>query len=184
MAAAKRHSIPTVAVVGHKNSGKTGVVVRLIASFTRMGLRVASVKHTSDEVGFDKPRSDSDRQKRAGAIAVGLVAKSEVGFYLEHTPQTSQQWIETTFAALPEPPDLIIYEGYRGGPHPKIECILKVEVTRPSFTPEEGLIAVVSDHRILAAVPVLAHEPAEPICAVIRASFSRHDWPGAAPKLH
>lgn len=184
MTTQNRSPIPTVAIVGHKNSGKTGLVVRLIESFTQAGLRVASVKHTSDEVGFDKPRSDSDRQKQAGAIAVGLVAKSEVGFYLAHTPQTSEQWIESTFSALPEPPDLIIYEGYRGGPHPKIECILKPEVTRASFTPEEGLLAVVSDHPIETAVPVLAYDPIELIGAVIRASFSRHDWPGASPKLH
>ena len=127
--------IPTVAVVGHKNSGKTTLTERLIRHFSEEGLRVAAVKHTSDEIGFDKPGRDSDRLSHAGAIAVGLVAKGEIGFYTAHTPSTSEAWIESTFASLPQPPDLVIYEGYRGGPHPKIECILRPEITVPSFTP-------------------------------------------------
>lgn len=58
--------IPRIAVVGHKNSGKTTLVERLITAFTRDGLAVAAIKHTSDERGFDKPQTDSDRLMRAG----------------------------------------------------------------------------------------------------------------------
>ncbi|HUU47130.1 MAG TPA: molybdopterin-guanine dinucleotide biosynthesis protein B [Acidobacteriota bacterium] len=176
--------IPSVAVIGHKNSGKTTLVERLVVAFTRAGMRVASIRHTSDEIGFDKPRSDSDRHKRAGAVAVGLVAKSEIGFYLDHTPQTSEAWIETVLAGLPSPPDLILYEGYRGGPHPKIECIRDPNVSMPSFSASEGLIAVVSDHHIETDVPVLSPESIEPVCRVIRDSLGRHDWPETRGKLH
>ena len=176
--------IPTVAIVGHKNSGKTTLTERLVAAFTQTGLRVCAIKHTSDEIGFDKPRTDSDRLRKAGAIAVGMVARSEVGFYTAHTADTSEAWIETAFSSLPHLPDLIIYEGYRGGPHPKIECILKPEVTTPSFTAAQGLIAVVSDHTITANVPVLTYDPLEPIMDLIRASFGREDWPTAQTKLH
>lgn len=175
--------IPTVAIVGHKNSGKTTLTEQLVAAFTATGLSVCAIKHTSDEVGFDKPRTDSDRLKKAGAIAVGMVAKSEIGFYTTHTADTSEEWMEGAFASLPDPPDLIIYEGYRGGPHPKIECILKPEVTTPSFTAAQGLIAVVSDHKIVADVPVMAYQPLDPIMQVIRNSFGR-DWPAAQSKLH
>jgi len=179
-----KNRIPTVAIVGHKNSGKTTLTVRLIEAFAAAGTRVASVKHTSDEVGFDKPGRDSDRLRTAGAIAVGLVAKSELGFYLNHTPQTSEEWIEATFASLPIPPQLIIYEGYRGGPHPKIECIRDPAIQEPSFSGDEGLIAVVTDLRIQADVPILPFEPLESICDIVRASFARRDWPRAASKLH
>jgi molybdopterin-guanine dinucleotide biosynthesis protein B len=181
---ARPHRIPTVAIVGHKNSGKTTLSTRLIRHFSGQGLRVAAVKHTSDKAGFDKPGHDSDRLSHAGAIAVGLVAKTEIGFYTAHTLATSEAWIEMTFAALPEPPHLIIYEGYRGGPHPKIECILNPEVTTPSFTSAQGMIAVISDHPVAADVPVLAYDPIEPIADLIHASFTRDDWPSASTKLH
>lgn len=160
--------IPTVAIVGHKNSGKTTLVVRLVEYFTRAGMRVAAIKHTSDEVGFDKPDRDSDRIRRAGSVVVGMVARDEIGLYTSHTPELSETWLEATFAKLPDPPQMIIYEGYRGGPHPKIECILKPEVRRPSFSVQEGLIAVVSDHAIAANVPVLAPDSLDALAEVIR----------------
>lgn len=176
--------IPTVAIVGHKNSGKTTLTERLVGHFTAAGMRVAAVKHTSDEAGFDKPGRDSDRLAHAGAVAVGMVAKHEIGFYTRHTAATSEEWMEATFSALPEPPDLILYEGYRGGPHPKIECILKPDVGVPSFTSAQGLIAVVSDHAITADVPVLGYEPVERIAGLIRSNFGRVDWVTGGVKLH
>ncbi len=181
---AKPGRISTVAIVGHKNSGKTTLTERLIRHFSAQGLRVAAVKHTSDEVGFDKPGRDSDRLAHAGAVAVGMVAKNEIGFYTTHTADTSEGWMEAAFAALPQPPDLIIYEGYRGGPHPKIECILKPEVTTPSFTSAQGLIAVVSDHKVSVDVPVLNYEPVESIANLILSSFGRLDWAAGPVKLH
>lgn len=181
---ASAQPIPTVAIVGHKNSGKTTLAERLVAAFTALGLGVCAIKHTSDEVGFDKPRADSDRLKKAGAIAVGMVAKSEIGFYTSHTDDTSESWMESVFAALPHRPDLVIYEGYRGGPHPKVECILRPDVSTPSFSTGQGLIAVVSDHPITTDVPVFAYDPLGPIVDVIRASFPHTDWPSAQSKLH
>jgi len=178
-----RH-IPTVAIVGHKNSGKTTLVEKLVSHFTGSGMRVAAIKHTSDEVGFDKPRSDSDRLKKAGAIAVGMVAKGELGIYTSHTPEVSEGWLESICAQLPEPPSLILYEGYRGGPHPKIECILNAEIDRPSFTRADGLIAVVSDHTIVTDLPVFTHSDLDQLIEVIRRSFDRTDWPSADAKLH
>lgn len=179
-----RGRIPTVAIVGHKNSGKTTLVERLVRHFTDTGLRVAAIKHTSDEVGFDKPRSDSDRLKKAGAVAVGMVAKGELGLYTNHTPSVSEGWLESVCVQLPEPPTLVLYEGYRGGPHPKIECILNPDTSRPSFAADDGLIAVVSDHAIITDVPVFNHDALDKIAAVIRTSFDRTDWPSADAKLH
>ncbi len=160
------------------------MVERLVRHFTESGLRVAAIKHTSDEVGFDKPRSDSDRLKQAGAVAVGLVANSEIGLYTNHTADVAEEWLESTLARLPETPQLVIYEGYRGGPHPKIECILKPDVTAPSFTAAQGLIVVISDHPIDTDVPVLSYDPLGAIADAIRASFDRDDWPAADAKLH
>lgn len=176
--------VPTVAIVGHKNSGKTTLVERLVCHFTERGMRVAAIKHTSDEVGFDKPHSDSDRLRKAGAIAVGMVAKGELGLYTSHTPEVSEAWLETVCARLPEPPSLVLYEGYRGGPHPKIECILDPSTDQPSFTTDDGLIAVVSDHAIITDAPVLDYRDLEAIVAVIRRGFDRTDWPSADAKLH
>ena len=59
---------PAVAVVGRHNSGKTTLIVKLIAELTRRGIDVGSVKHhhrTGFE--FDVPGKDSYRHREAGA---------------------------------------------------------------------------------------------------------------------
>ncbi len=160
-------SLPAIAIVGHKNSGKTTLTVGLIAGLTRAGFCVAAIKHTSDERGFDKPDTDSDRLRTAGAVAVGLVARNEVGFYTDHTAATGGAWIEASMASLPRAPDLLIYEGHRTGPHPKIECIRKPELTTPTLGVEQRLVAVVTDRAIHAPVPVFAFEPLGPLVAFV-----------------
>ena len=100
----QRRRIPTVAIVGHKNSGKTTLTERLIAAFTLERLRVCAIKHTSDEVGFDKPRTDSDRLKTAGAIAVGMVAKSEIGLDQALKAEARRALLRYVRAITPPPP--------------------------------------------------------------------------------
>lgn len=160
-------SVPAIAIVGHKSSGKTTLAVRLIAELTAAGFCVAAVKHTSDERGFDKPGTDCDRLRTAGAVAVGLIARNEVGVYTAHTAATGGAWIEALLASLPRAPDLLIYEGHRAGPHPKIECIRKPELTTPTLGVEQRLVAVVSDRAIHAPVPVFAFEPLGPLVAFV-----------------
>jgi molybdopterin-guanine dinucleotide biosynthesis protein B len=160
-------AVPAIAIVGHKNSGKTTLTVRLIAELTAAGFCVAAVKHTSDERGFDKPDTDSDRFRAAGVVAVGLIARNEVGFYTDHTAATGGAWIEGLLASLPRAPDLLIYEGHRTGPYPKIECVRKPELTTPTLGVEQRLVDVVSDHAIHGPVPVFAFEPIGPLAAFV-----------------
>lgn len=181
MSAEDAFTIPAIAIVGHKNSGKTTLAERVIRAFTDAGLLVAAVKHTSDELGFDKPHKDSDRLRQAGALSVGLIAMSEAGFYIASRPESPEAWIEAVFRSTAVYPDLIVLEGWRGGRVPKIECVLDPSITTPSLTMEEGLIAVVSDHAIDADVPVLAHEPLEPILDLVRGTLPRLR-PAAAPR--
>jgi len=175
--------LPRIAIVGHKNSGKTTLVERLIAAFASGGLKVAAIKHTSDERGFDKPDSDSDRLMRAGATSVGMVARSEVGFYTTRGAGASEAGVEAALGAMPMRPDLLIYEGFRDGGHPKIECILDPTVTTPTVTVEAGLLAVVADHAVTASVPVLADDPLEPIIGMIRERIHPGRWPTVPPAL-
>jgi molybdopterin-guanine dinucleotide biosynthesis protein MobB len=179
--------LPRIAIVGHKNSGKTTLVERLIAAFASGGLKVAAIKHTSDERGFDEPDSDSDHLMRAGATSVGMVARmvarSEVGFYTTRGAGASEAGVEAALGAMPMRPDLLIYEGFRDGGHPKIECILDPTVTTPTVTVEAGLLAVVADHAVTASVPVLADDPLEPIIGMIRERIHPGRWPTVPPAL-
>ena len=53
-------------VTGGKNSGKTGLMERLITEFTARGLTVSSIKHAHHSFDIDHPGRDSYRHRDAG----------------------------------------------------------------------------------------------------------------------
>jgi hypothetical protein len=54
-------------VTGWKNTGKTGLMERLVAEITGAGLRVSTVKHAHHATEIDHPGRDSIRHREAGA---------------------------------------------------------------------------------------------------------------------
>ena len=66
-----------VAIVGHKGSGKTTLIERLIGSALERGLSVSTVKHAHHhDVELDTPGKDSYRHRKAGASEV-IVASDQ-----------------------------------------------------------------------------------------------------------
>ncbi len=63
-------------VTGWKNSGKTGLVERLVSEFISRGLSVSTVKHAHHTFDVDHPGRDSYRHRAAGAKEVLLVSKN------------------------------------------------------------------------------------------------------------
>ena len=61
-----------LAVTGYSNTGKTTLIVELIAHCVARGERVAAIKHTHHEVN-DLDRGDTARFRAAGASPVILV---------------------------------------------------------------------------------------------------------------
>ena len=63
-------------VTGWKNSGKTGLMERLITEFTARGLTVSSIKHAHHSFDIDHPGRDSYRHRDAGARQVLLASRN------------------------------------------------------------------------------------------------------------
>jgi len=70
---------PIIAVIGHKNSGKTSLIEDLIRSLRSEGFRVMSAKHV-DLKGFtlDREQTDTWRHSKAGANPVICISESEI----------------------------------------------------------------------------------------------------------
>ena len=64
--------VPAICIAGWSDSGKTTLIERLIPLLTVRGLRVGVVKHTHHALEMDKPGSDTDRYRSAGASAVAV----------------------------------------------------------------------------------------------------------------
>ena len=98
--------VPAICIAGWSDSGKTTLIERLIPLLTVRGLRVGVVKHTHHALEMDKPGSDTDRYRSAGASAVALAAPDGTGV-LDARPAR----LTEALAALHNV-DLILVEGF------------------------------------------------------------------------
>lgn len=104
-------------ITGWKNAGKTTLTSRLVTEFKERGLRVSTVKHAHHSAMLDQPGTDTDKHAQAGAQQVMLA--TPVGWSLV-TPGADPD-LEALIAQM-APCDLILIEGFKTAPHPKIEC--------------------------------------------------------------
>lgn len=116
-------------VTGRKNSGKTGLVERLVAEIVARGFRVSTVKHAHHVTDVDQPGRDSHRHREAGASEVLLA--TPLRWALMHELRGAP---EPDLDALLEklaPCDLVIVEGFKASSWPKIECLRRETGTAP-----------------------------------------------------
>jgi len=134
-----------VGIAGWKKSGKTTLVVRLIEEFTRRGLAVASLKHAHHSFRIDDAETDSARHRRAGARQVAIVSSRRWALVTElnGTPEPD---LATVLARL-EPCDLVIVEGYKRAPIPKVEVRRRdAQAQDPLSAHDPNIIAIAADH--------------------------------------
>lgn len=134
--------IPMVAIVGRSNSGKTTVIEKLVPLLAEAGVRVAVVKHAPIHgVQTDVAGTDTFRFWEAGARHVTLVARDRIAQVHRYGDGAAD-----LTAALRDihDVDLVILEGFKASPVPKIEVIREARDPDP-IDGLEGRIAVVSD---------------------------------------
>ena len=105
-------------IIGWKNSGKTGLMERLVTNITQRGLTVSTVKHVHHDVDLDLPGKDTYRHRAAGAHEVILASANRFALMSEHRgPEPDLPAILSRLA----PVDLVLVEGYKRDAHPKVE---------------------------------------------------------------
>ena len=140
-------------VTGWKNSGKTGLMERLITEFTARGLSVSSIKHAHHSFDIDHPGRDSYRHRDAGARQVLLASRNR--WALMHELRDEDEPSLSDLLRQLSPVDLVLIEGYKRDRHPKIEAHRK-ETGQPLIAPEdETIVAVASDTSVAVDRPVL-----------------------------
>ena len=129
-------------IAGWKNSGKTRLTERLTRELTRRGLSIATIKHAHHGFDPDQPGTDSYRHRMAGAGEV-LVSSSR-RWALIHENSGPEPGLDQLLAGL-SPADLVIVEGFKGEPHPKIETRRR-EAAGPALSDRDrAVFAIASD---------------------------------------
>lgn len=103
-----------LAVCGFKNSGKTTLIEALIPRLQKQGLSVAVVKHDTHCIEVDRPGKDSDRFFQAGADVVLQGPGEEI--FRKHEEGSLEDLLARTVPLY----DLILVEGHKGTPLPKV----------------------------------------------------------------
>ncbi|MDP2493273.1 molybdopterin-guanine dinucleotide biosynthesis protein B [Shimia thalassica] len=128
-------------VTGWKNAGKTGLMERLVAEFTSRGLRVSTLKHAHHKVDVDQPGRDSYRHREAGAHQVLLASENRWALMTELRGE--QEPSLSDLLAQLAPVDLVLIEGYKREPHPKIEA-WRSDADNPLIAPDDPTIRAVA----------------------------------------
>jgi molybdopterin-guanine dinucleotide biosynthesis protein MobB len=136
---------PMLGFAAFSGTGKTTLLVRLIPFLEQRGIQVALIKHAHHDFDIDKPGKDSYELRKAGARQV-LVASDRRSALVTEYAEPREPRLEDLIAQLAlDEVDLVLVEGFRHLPFPKIE------LHRPSlrlpllFHEDDSIIAVATD---------------------------------------
>src|ERR1700753_2449415 len=148
-----------IGIAGYSGSGKTTLIEKLIPLFVREGLRVSLIKHAHHEFDLDQPGKDSWRHRHAGCSEV-LVSSSRRWAILHELRGAPEPTLAEQLKRL-SPCDLVIVEGYKGEPIPKLE-VHRRESGAPLLHPDDAnVVAVATDEALATALPQFALDDAE-----------------------
>ncbi|EAC2630334.1 molybdopterin-guanine dinucleotide biosynthesis protein B [Listeria monocytogenes] len=104
-------------IIGFKNSGKTTLLNALIRASRKENYTVSAIKHDAHDFSVDHAGTDSYLFQESGAKAV-VIANSRQYAVMEQNGID----LKTAIQKLPES-DIVLIEGYKEGPFPKIILI-------------------------------------------------------------
>jgi molybdopterin-guanine dinucleotide biosynthesis protein B len=144
----------TFGFAGWSGSGKTTLIEKLLPLFGARGLRVALIKHAHHTFDVDHPGKDSYRHRQAGAAEV-LVTSSRRWVLMHELRGAPEPSFEEQVGRM-SPCDLLIVEGFKHAPIPKLEVWRAVTGEGMLHPNDPNIVAVASDAKIDTKLPLLA----------------------------
>jgi molybdopterin-guanine dinucleotide biosynthesis protein B len=155
-----------IGLAGWSGSGKTTLLGRVIPCLVGRGLKVSTLKHAHHGFDVDQPGKDSHTHRMAGAteVLIGSSARFALVHELRGAPEPTLKALLTRLS----PVDLVIVEGYKAAPIPKIE-VHRAAVGKPLLYPDDAcVVAVASDVPLpQAELPVVSLDDIETIADVL-----------------
>ena len=161
-------------LAGWSGSGKTTLLTGIVPELAARGLAVSTIKHAHHEFDIDRPGKDSWRHRAAGAREV-MVASSRrwaIMHELRGDPEPSLDEL----AARMSPVDLLLVEGWKRHPHPKLE-VHRPALGKPLLYPEDPhIVAIASDEPLAAPIPLLPLGDPAAVAAFIADHLGLPQW--------
>jgi molybdopterin-guanine dinucleotide biosynthesis protein B len=141
----------TFGFAGFSGSGKTTLIEKLIPLLTQRGVKISLIKHAHHTFDVDKAGKDSYRHRIAGCTEV-LVTSSR-RWALMHELRGAPEPGLTEHIRLMSACDLLLVEGFKHEPIPKIE-VCRAGISEALLHPhDKNIVAIASDRRLDSGLP-------------------------------
>ncbi len=152
-------------IAGFSGSGKTTLIEKMIPVFVREGVRVSLIKHAHHEFDVDHPGKDSYRHRHAGCAEV-LISSSKRWALMHELRGAAESTLQEQLKHL-SPCDLVIIEGYKSEPIPKVEVHRRTSGAPLLFPDDPHVLAIATDEALDCAMPQFELDDAEGVARFI-----------------
>ncbi len=136
---------------GWSGSGKTTLIEQVIPRFVATGLKVSLIKHAHSGFDVDQPGKDSYRHRAAGCSEV-LVTSAERWALMHEMRGEPEATLEEQIARMSRC-DLLLIEGYKRYPMPKLEIYRKANGKPPLYPDDAHIVALATDVPVQTKLP-------------------------------
>ena len=137
---------PVLGFAAFSGTGKTTLLEKLIPLLTARGIRIGMVKHAHHEFDIDKPGKDSYRLRAAGARQMLIASSKRQALMTENATPREPRLDELITRLDLEDLDLVLVEGFKKVPFPKIELHRQALGKTLLYPEDPDIIALASDH--------------------------------------
>ncbi|HWY80618.1 MAG TPA: molybdopterin-guanine dinucleotide biosynthesis protein B [Roseiarcus sp.] len=131
-----------IGFAGWSGAGKTTLIVRLIPELNRRGFSVSTIKHAHHNFDLDQPGKDSYEHRAAGAEDVLVASANRVALMRELRGAPEPSLAE--LLRLLKNVDLVLVEGFKRDPLPKIEVFRAANGKPPLYPEDANIVALIS----------------------------------------
>jgi molybdopterin-guanine dinucleotide biosynthesis protein B len=154
-----------IGIAGYSGSGKTTLIEKMVPILVGEGLRVSLVKHAHHEFDVDQPGKDSYRHRHAGCTEV-LISSSRRWAIVHELRGAPEATLEEQLKRL-SPCDLVLVEGYKTAPIPKVEVHRKDSKAPLLYPDDPHVVAVATDEPLDTKLPQIALDDAAAVARFI-----------------
>jgi molybdopterin-guanine dinucleotide biosynthesis protein B len=157
-------------IAGWSGSGKTTLLEKILPQLTARGLKVSVIKHAHHGFDIDRPGKDSYRHREAGASEVLLSCGDR--WALMHERRAEGELTLNELLSHLSPCDLVLIEGFKQEPLPKLEVYRAAHGKPPLFPERADIVAVATNDPLTTTLPILPIDDAAAIAQFVIATLN------------
>ena len=169
------YPVPLLGFSAWSGTGKTTLLRLLLPQLREQGLSIGVVKHAHHSFEIDQPGKDSYELRNAGAEQILVTSRNRIALIREIPMDREEPSLQEVLHCLnPAELDLILIEGYKRAPFPKIE-LHRAELGRPLLhLHDRHIVAVATDTSLPTSLPQLNINRPSEIATFILLHIAQH----------